>query len=356
MPRRSVSSKRAGAAARRGAVRRLAGLLDAGIAVGDALDAGARAGGDAGALLHAIAVAVSRGRTLSQAMTGAAGWTPTDVALIRAGEHSGKLDQALSLLADRMTHDAQTKNRLARALVYPALLVVLTVAIVTAMGVFVVPTFSSMYEGLGVALPTTTRAIIAVGDFMVRYGLATAIVSAALAMIGFWAIRRSPALRAALDSQLLLLPLLGRLARAHTKSDLYGTLAALLDAGIELDRAIALTSPAVGNLAMRGRLMSAGHLIERGWLPSAAISRVGLDPDGHDTGLLKTAESTGRFADACTQIAAIARNERDERIETMSRLFEPLAILVMTFAVGLTVAGVYQPILGSAALLVGDIQ
>jgi type II secretory pathway component PulF len=338
------------------AVERLATLLDSGIGLADALGAGARAGGEAGTLLSGVATAVSRGRSLSQAMADIAGVTQTEAALIRAGERSGRLDRTLSLLARRMSYDAQTKNHLIHALVYPSVLVILTITIVTAMGAFVIPTFSSMYEGLGVALPITTRAVVAIGDLVTRYGLGGVLIGTVLGLATSAIVDRRPNVRALFHAQWLRLPTFGSLARATTKHELYTTLAALLEAGVELDRAISLATPAVTNLELRRRLVGVRSLIRRGWLPSAAVVRAGLDPDGHDASLLKTAEDTGRFAECCAQIAAIARSQRDERIETLSKLFEPLAIMILTCAVGLTVAGVYQPILGSAALLIGDIR
>ena len=344
------------AAARRAAVGRLATLVGSGIPLAEALAAGGRAGGAAGRILAQVSRTVARGRPLSQAMGKVAGCSATEVALVAAGETSGQLDRALVLLNERMTHDAESRHRLSRALVYPVLLVALTLAIVTAMGIFVVPTFADMYAGLGVALPVTTRVLIAVADGATQHALAALTVTSVSVALFSALVRSRPRLRLGLHAALLDLPGVGRSLRVAAKYDLYATLAALLTAGVELDRAIALAAPAVANTELRRRLHSVGDLLRRGWLPSAAIVRAGLDPDGLDAGLVKTAEATGDYAQCFGHLAAVAGAERDERSELLVHLLEPAAVVIMAVAVGFTVLGVYQPILGSATLLIGDFQ
>lgn len=353
-PARSTRLPRA--AARRAAVARLATLVGSGIPLADALAVGGSAGGEAGRILAQVSRDVARGRLLSQAMGSVAGCSTTEVALVAAGEASGQLNRALELLNDRITHDAESRHRLSRALVYPLLLIVLTLATVTAMGIFVVPTFADMYAGLGITLPVTTRVLIAVADGVTRHaaGALTAISLTAAALTAV--VRALPRVRLSVHAALLELPGVGRSLRVAGKHDLYATIAALLAAGVALDRAITLAAPAVSNVELRRRLHGVADLLRRGWLPSAAIARAGLDPDGQDTGLVKTAETTGDYAQCFSHLAAVAGAERDERSELLSRLLEPAAVLIMALAVGLTVLGVYQPILGSATLLIGDFR
>jgi type II secretory pathway component PulF len=289
-------------------------------------------------------------------MGNVAGCSPTEVALIAAGEASGQLNRALVLLNERVTHDTESRRRLSRALIYPVLLIVLTLAIVTAMGIFVVPAFADMYAGLGIALPATTHVLIAVAEFATHHAPTALVVTSTSAVLVSVTVRTRPRFRLGLHAALLDLPGIGHSLRVAAKYDLYATLAALLTAGVELDRAISLAAPAVTNVELRRRLHSVGDLLRRGWLPSAAMVRAGLDPDGVDAGLVKTAEATGDYAQCFGHLAAVARAERDERSELFSQLLEPAAVAIMALAVGLTVLGVYQPILGSATLLIGDFQ
>lgn len=344
------------AAAGHAAVSRLAGLVASGIPLGDALAAGGRAGGEAGRILAAVSRAVSKGRRLSHALAGAAGLTAPELALVAAGEASGQLERALQLLDERMAHRAESRHRFSRALVYPLLLIALTIVIVIAMGVFVVPTFADMYVGLGVALPRTTRGLIVFSEMVIAQALPLTFGCCAVAGVLIAVVRAQPRVRRWVHGTMLEIPGLGRSLQVSAKQELYATLAALLTAGIELDRAIELTTPAVTNLELRRRLSKVGDLVRRGWLPSAAIIRAGLDPDGRDAGLIKTAEAGGDYAGCFGRLAAVAATERDERSALLARLLEPTAVLIMAVAVGLTVLGVYQPILGSATLLIGDLK
>ena len=359
MPRPAVRTAQVRAprpAVRRAAIARLAQLVESGIPIAAALEAGGRAGGSAGAVLTNMSRSVARGRRLSQALATVTGCTRTEIALIAAGENSGRLDRALALLHQRMTSQAQARHQLLRAALYPAVLVALTILIVTAMGAFVVPTFASMYTGLGVELPASTRAIIAFAGVALRHGVAICLAAVAIGLAAYHLIHTRPRLRLSVDTLLLKLPFFGKALLADAKHDIYATLAALIDSGMELDRAIELTGPAITNTALRRSLSGVGDLVQRGWLPSAAVVRAGLDPRGDDAGLIRTAEATGRYAECFAHLAAVAGAQRDERMQTFSRLLEPSAVLIMAAAVAITVVGVYQPILGSATLLIGDLK
>lgn len=354
--RSSAAPRRPDARVKHDAITRLATLVASGIPIGAALEAGGRAGGRTGALLARMSHTVARGRRLSHAMAAIVGCDATEVALVEAGEASGRLDRSLELLGLRLGHRAEFRHRLTRALIYPAILVALTVAIVTAMGIFVIPTFASMYDGLGVALPLSTRLIMTAADVTVSHGATVGLVTATLVVICYAAVHTQARLCVLMHAGLLGLPFFGRTVRASAKYDIYSTLAALLEAGVDLDRAIRLATPACANAELRRRLGGVGALVERGWLPSAAVVRAGLDPDGEDAGLIKTAEASGDYTACFAHLAAVARAERDERTETVTKLLEPAAVMLMALAVCATVVGIYQPILGSATLLIGDMK
>jgi general secretion pathway protein F len=328
-------------------------LTAAGIAAGEALSLGARAGGGAGTILKRADVAVTRGARLSVALGASANLTDADRALLEAGERCGALARSLELLCARLDQTAGVWSRIGRTLAYPLCLLCLTFAVVVAMGALVLPAFADLYGGEGVPLPLATRALLIAGSAATGRVL-PACALAALGAVVYLALSTNREVRRRCDSSLLRLPLLGKTIAATILSDLYATLAGLLAAGVELDQALRLAAPTATSSVVRARLERTHTLVARGSVLSTALLQSGLDPVGKDAALVRMAEATGDYAGCFARLAGLAATVRDERTAALTRLLEPAAVAIMALGVAATVLGVYQPILGATDLLLGD--
>jgi len=335
-------------------VSRLQRMVAAGIPPGEALALGAGATGAVAAAFTRVSAAVARGRPLSASLAAAAlPLSEADLALVVAGERSGDLARSLGLLDQRLSQRENDRHRLLQALLYPSILITGTALVTSAMAVFVLPSFATMYDELGAELPATTRTVIATGGWLAAHGPATAGTTAIAAIALLWARRRSTGLRRALDRAALATPWIGRLMHTTERARLYATMAVLLQAGLDVERALALAAPAVATTVVRERCARVGRLLRSGTRLSLAIDRSGLDLDGGDSGLLRVAEATGDYATCLQQLSAVAAEERDLAVAGLARVAEPAAVAIVALAVGATVLAVYQPVLGSAALLAG---
>jgi type II secretory pathway component PulF len=338
----------------RSLIARLAGLLAAGLPTGEALAIGATAGGSEAAAFAHLAAAVERGQTLSIALARlGCQLSDAEIAVVAAGERSGNLRRALGLLDSHLQAQAEQRQQLVQALLYPCALLTTTLAVTVLVAALVVPAFASMYAELDGELPLVTRCVVAVGDSLRAYGAACFAAvfagSAALASTR----RRGSRAGHLLDHCLIETPLVGRVVRMGARVQLYGIVAALLEAGLDVERALELATPSLANRAARRHCVRMRRMLRGGTKLSDALARSGLDRVGHDASLLRVAEATGNYEACFKRLAAVAGDERNTLLLRATRLAEPLAVTLVAVVVAATVLAVYQPLLGSAGLLTG---
>jgi type II secretory pathway component PulF len=349
-PRQQATSPRDTLAA----LDRLRTLIAAGMPHGDALRFGAAAGGrPAGHLSHASRL-VERGAPLSDALRRAGiGLADADLALLRAGEASGTLAGTIGLLCERLAQRGDAKSRVFRALAYPCALLLVTVFVVLAMTTMVLPSFVTLYATSGAPIPTTTRAMLAFGAVVRAYGL-HALASLAFIAAATRVLRTAHSrFRAATDHALLAAPFIGTLVRARERSDFYATVACLLRAGVDLETAVESAVATIGNASLRSHAAATVRGLRRGIALSAAVVRSGLDRAQRDAAMLRLGEATGDYAGTCERIAKLELEDYGCALDRISRVVEPAVLLVMAAAVSTAALAIYQPILGSAALMMG---
>ncbi len=333
------------------AVSRLAALTAAGVATGDAIASSARGGERLLTLLH---TAVRRGTALSTAMGHRLlPFTEAEIAMVRAGERGGSTPRVLELLAARMEREAGGRRRIASALAYPALLAGGGLAALCFLSIVVLPSFTTLYTSQKAELPWMTAMLLSFGNGLQLWGL-TILAAATLAAAAFAVARRESAGfdrfcdRVALDA-----PPLRALVAPRVLHETCALLALLLEAGCEAEEAMALAVRATPNRIAAERLGDSLRALRHGVPLSRAWRSAGLDRSGDAAPLLEIAEATGGYAQAFSRLAVLEGNAAEHALSQACRLAEPLSVVVMAVAVGGGVLALYQPMLGSASLLLG---
>jgi len=354
---RFVRSAKSGARDTLAALDRIRQLTGAGMPPGEALRFGAAAGGTPAARLAQAAKLVERGQPLSQAIPRAGiRLEEADLALLRAGERSGEISAAIALLCQRLTQRAAAKSRIKKALAYPLTLLAVTLAVVVAMTTLVLPSFVALYATSNAEVPTTTRALMAFGAWLTSYGPFAALLVAALSFGAGVARRSNPRVASWVDRGVLAFPFSGGLVRARERGEFYSTAACLLRAGVDLETAIESSAATLSNRSMRRAAGSAVRSLRRGARLSEAIGRSALDSEHRDAALLRLGEAIGDYPGTCERIARLESEVYDAALERISRVVEPAVLLIMAGAVSAAALAVYQPVLGSASLLLGGSQ
>src|SRR5947207_7791316 len=262
------------------ATRQLATLIGAGITLVDSLTALVQQVEHPRLkrILGVVRQKVNEGSSLADALAEHPKvFTTLYVNMIRAGESSGALDVVLVRLADFTESQAQLRNKILGAMLYPAIMVVVGIAIVSILFVVVIPKVTKIFEDMNVTLPWTTRILIVVSSFARDYWYLVVVLLPAL-VFGVRRYVRSPRGRAFWDRAKLRAPIFGELIRMLALSRFAKTLATLLASGVPLLTAMDIVKNIVSNTLLADVIDKARDAIREGESLAAPLKRSGQFP------------------------------------------------------------------------------
>ena len=268
--------------------------------------------------------------------------TPIYTASLMAGERSGSLEQVLRRYVAYVQVISGVQRRVVSALVYPAVLTLLSLAVVAIIVVRVVPEFNEFYKGFDAELPLATRAIVAVSD-----AIRSQIVLLLLGLVGLvfgarWALRQ-PAHRQRLDRLILRLPGLGMIARQFSTSQLARTLGTLLGGGIPLVTALDVASRSVSNRHIAAQMADITRQVREGQPLSAAMAAKGEVPDV-SVKMVEVGEATGALQDMLNAIADFYDEDIETKLSRFLLLIEPVLLVVMGIVIAALLIALYLPV------------
>lgn len=337
-------------AAARDLTRTLAQLLRAGLSFPQALKFASEELPQAAAgAAQAMREAAERGEPASSALEAEPSAQAKLLAgVVRAGETSGKLADALEVAAASFTRAAELKGRLASALIYPAFVIAATLATLAAFIFLVVPTLAQAFTGAEEKLPASTRALLAFSDWLRTNGaLAGGVVIALGALVAGNRAARTAVSR--LADRILASPLgLGVAARLDFAA--FASLSALsLQAGVPAATAFETAAIAVRNSYIREKLASAVAAIRIGERPSHAIERNARPPKSFQR-LMLLGEETGKLGDTLKQASLLLASEAEQRLERLGAVVGPIITLVLGVIVASVVMSLFLGLLSLSEL------
>jgi len=265
------------------------------------------------------------------------------VAVMGAGEQSGKLGLVLEHLANDLEDQQALHAKLLGAALYPAIVSAVALCIVLFLVTYVVPQVASVFAGSKRALPLLTVLMLALSDFVRSYGLWLLLLVAAGAFAAQRALR-APALRYRFDAAWLELPVLGRLSRSYNAARFASTLAMLAAAGVPILKALQAASDTLSNEAMRADAQEALVAVREGAPLASALSQKKRFP-GLLSMFARLGEQTGQLPAMLQRAAQQLSSEVQRRAMQLATVLEPLLIVVMGLVVMLIVLAVLLPII-----------
>ena len=262
--------------------------------------------------------------------------------LVDAGERAGRLPDVLLRLADYTEESAALRGKVLLAFVYPALVTLVAIMVVSGLLVFVVPQVVRVFENSHQALPFLTRALIALSHFVRTAGV-YALAAAGGAFLFVRALLRVPATRARWHRFLLRVPLVGTLHRSLNSARFVSTLAILVSSQVPLRTALRAGEGTVSNLPMRAALVDAGNRVEQGSTLSRALAVGQLFPPLM-VHMIASGEASGKLAEMLERTANQQSRELERRISVMMSLLEPMLVVAMGAIVLVIVLAILQPI------------
>ncbi|MHB9879566.1 type II secretion system inner membrane protein GspF [Pacificimonas sp. ICDLI1SI03] len=295
---------------------------------------------------------VVEGRRLGVALGAEAkSFPPLYRAMVAAGEGSGAMAEVLTRLADLLERQAEVRSKIVTALVYPIMLALVALLIVTGLMVFVIPKVVEQFDNMGQELPLLTRITIGTSDAMVAYGpfLLIAIVIGVAVFIRAMA---NDGFRLRFDRSLLNVPLIGRLIREVNAARLARTLSTVVSNGMPLLDGLAVTARTIHNRAVRAACLSIVERVNEGGSLSAAMRATGLFPPllVH---MATSGEQSGQLDIMLSRAADYMEREFDAFTSGALSLLEPAIIVVMGGMVAMIVLSILLPIMQLNTLAIG---
>jgi type IV pilus assembly protein PilC len=295
--------------------------------------------------LRSLLADIEHGTALSDAMARRPrAFAPLYVAMVRAGEAGGILDDVLDRLASFLERDADLRKKVRAALAYPAVVVTAALGLVLFLIARIVPMFAQMFDAFHVELPATTSALLALATALQKPSawIAGAATLAAGAVV-FLGAARTQRGALALDHVRLRLPIVGPLLHKAITARIARMLATLLRSGIELVTAIGVVRPVAGSPAYAAALDGVDLALRAGEPLTAPLEAARLfDPLA--VALVRVGEETGLVDEMLLKVAAYFESDVEAAIATLGAVLEPALIVALGGVVGFIVFSVFIPL------------
>lgn len=263
-------------------------------------------------------------------------------ATVAAGEQSGHLDMVLERLADYTESRQILRQKLSSAAIYPIVLSIMAILIVTGMLVFVVPKIVGIFEDSNQKLPFLTTALITVSHVIRDYGL-LGLVAIAGGVFAFKRWLRQKSARRRVDGLLLRLPLVARLVRGFNNARFTRTLSILSGSGVPVLESMRIAGSVIANLPMWEAVEEATMRVREGASISHSLAARGLFPP-MTVHLIASGEASGKLDEMLERAAENQERELDGLIGAMLSILEPALIIVMAIFVFIIVIAILLPI------------
>lgn len=327
-------------------IRQLSTLVKARIPLDEALAALVEQTDDAKlkAIMSQIRESVNEGKSLAASCKNYPKvFTPLYTSMIQVGEASGNLDLVLERLAAFAENQYELRNKVIGAMTYPAFMAIAGVGITIFLFAFAVPKITEVFAGSKMALPTLTVIMITISDFVSKQWL-TLIIGMVGSFFFFQFYISTSGGRAWWDAVSLKIPGFGKMRRMVAVSRFSRTLSTLIGSGVQLLDAIDIVKDVVDNTVIRKALVQSRESISEGHTIAAPLRASGQFPPML-THMIAVGEKTGELEEMLNVVSDAYDAQVDNAIQSMTRLLEPLMILIMGGIIALVALSIFMPMM-----------
>jgi general secretion pathway protein F/type IV pilus assembly protein PilC len=294
------------------------------------------------AVFRELADAVEKGSDLGAAMSNLAGvFPPVHVAMVRAGEKGGFLEDVLARLGTLVMKQAEMRSKVIGNMIYPALLLGLGLIVGVAIFGFFIPKFRPMFANLKGGLPMVTKLVFAISDGVGKYGPITAAVLVVLG-VAVWRLSRRADVRERIEVAKLQLPVIGGLVRGFATARLCQLLGTMLSNGVPMLAALKIAKDGTGNMLMSRAIEKAADSVKEGQPLATPLGQSGLLEDDV-VEMISVGESANNLDEVLLKVGDSIETRLDRMLGSAVRLIEPLLLLVMASVVGIVAAALLLP-------------
>lgn len=261
---------------------------------------------------------------------------------LKAGERSGEMEGVIRRFIRYLQLVSGARKRIVSALTYPAVLVGLSLAMLTLMGLYVVPKFTAFYADLDAELPFMTRWMLGIVGFVREQWLLLGIgIAVAVFFYRRWRDTRSGQI--IVDRYKLRIPLVGEILHRFGLAEFCRSLATLISGGIPLVNASDIAIGGVSNAFLRSRLEPTVDLVRQGRTFHSALEESGVFTD-MAIDMIKVGEATGALDDMLVSVSDFLDEQVEVRTQRLLSLVEPIMLVVMGLIIGILLISIYLPL------------
>jgi len=293
-----------------------------------------------------IASDVGEGKTIAEAMASQKGFDKLYCNLVRAGEAGGILDTILKKLAVHMDKQEKTKAQIKSAMMYPSVVVSVGVVVIWAMMVFVVPQFTGMLKESGQEVPWITQFVIDTSNFMGTY-TPIMVPGAIIGVVMFLSYIKTPTGKIMWDNFSMRIPIFGGIIIKGNLSSFSNTLATLLGAGVSLIDALDICIETVDSSVIAQDLKEVKKKVTEGKTLTEPLSKIPYFPE-LVTQMIRVGEQTGQIDEMLARVAEVFEEEVDNLVTGMTKMIEPIIIVVLGGIIATILVAMYLPMFMSA--------
>lgn len=267
------------------------------------------------------------------------------IGLCKAGEDSGELEKTLGRLLELLTKQANIRGKVIGTLMYPMFVIVLAVIIVLVMLMFVFPVFKDMFDGMGKELPWITQTLMDIGLFLKKFWYLVPFILGSVTASIIFLFKWEPSKRK-IDEFTLKVPLLSDLIQYSNFADFVAVMQLAYDAGVPIVECLYLSNLTLTNFTLKEKIEKSTGMVQQGQHLSVALRTTGSVPK-MILFMIATGEQSGRLGEMLLQATRYIDKKLDDIIDTMTKMIEPLMLIVIGSIVLTLALALYLPLFGS---------
>ncbi|MBI4157420.1 type II secretion system F family protein [Candidatus Woesebacteria bacterium] len=325
--------------------RQLATMVNAGLPISQALlILRSQEKGSMQKVVAQLLTDVEGGEALSKALTRHPKvFSQTYIALVKAGEAGGVMDDILVRLADNLERGEEFKGKVKGALIYPAIIVVGMLIVGIILMIFVIPRLTTLYSEFNAKLPLPTQILIGVSNLIFKFWPIFLMLIFG-GFYGFALYRKTPAGRKKVDELSFKVPIMGDLQRQVLLTELTRTLSLMVGAGVSILEGLMITANVVANSVISDALRDVAKMVEKGFPVAYAFAK---HPEAFPfilSQMIAVGEETGKMDEVLKKLSHVFETESDQKVKALTSAIEPLIMVVLGIGVGFLVIAVILPI------------
>lgn len=267
------------------------------------------------------------------------------IGLVKAGEDSGELEKTLQRLLELLTKEANIRGKVIGTLMYPMFVIVLAVIIVLVMLMFVFPVFKDMFDNMGRELPWITQTLMDAGIFLKTYWFFVPVILGSIVGFCTFIMRWQPS-KQKIDEFVLKIPLLSDLVQYSNFANFVAVMQVAYDAGVPIIECLYLANVTLTNHTLKTKIETATQKVQQGQHLSIALRSTGVMPK-MILFMIATGEQSGRLGDMLLQATSFIDKKLDGIIDTMTKMIEPIMLIVIGSIVLTLALALYMPLFSS---------